>query len=195
MRQRIAVQIAEAVLRVVGRVPPSNLPVSSSPDQRAEAIARAACQKAAAISAGLALPPGPWGLVTVLPDLALIWDLQARMVADIAAVYGRSATLDREHMLWCLFKHTGAQAFRDFVVRSGERYLVGKASVAALQSAAAVIGVKLSQHAINKGAPRFVPLLGAAGVGLYAWRDTREVAKAAQALFSASEEPSQRRSA
>lgn len=185
LRKTVAQRLAEAVLDVAGHVPASDLPASDSPEHKAQLIAQAACKKAATISAGLALPPGPWGLVTVLPDLALIWDLQAKMVADIAAVYGKSASLGREHMLWCLFKHTGAQAFRDFVVRSGERYLVRKASMAALQSAAQLIGVKLTQHTISKSASRFVPLLGAVGVGLYAYRDTREVAKAAVALFSA----------
>src|SRR6218665_644423 len=161
LRKTVAQRLAEAVLDVAGHVPVSDLPASDSPEHKAQLIAQAACKKAATISAGLALPPGPWGLVTVLPDLALIWDLQAKMVADIAAVYGKSASLGREHMLWCLFKHTGAQAFRDFVVRSGERYLVRKASMAALQSAAQLIGIKLTQHTISKSASRFVPLLGA----------------------------------
>ena len=189
LRKNLAQRLADAVLNVVGHVPESELSASDTPAQKAEAITRAACKKAATISAGLALPPGPWGLVTVLPDLALIWDLQAKMVADIAAVYGKSAVLSREHMIWCLFKHTGAQAFRDFVVRSGERYLIRKASVSAIQAAAQLIGIKLTQHTISKSASRFVPLLGAAGVGLYAWRDTREVARAAIALFSELEQP------
>jgi hypothetical protein len=184
MRSEIAQSIGDAVLKLAGHVPRSALQASDEPRQRAEAIAQAACKKAAALSAGFSLPPGPWGLATVLPDLLLIWNLQAKMVADIAAVYGRSASLGREHMLWCLFKHTGVQALRDLVVRSGERYLVRKASGAAIQTVARLIGVKLTQHMINKGIARFVPLLGAVGVGIYAWRDTRGVARAAMDLFS-----------
>lgn len=180
----IARQLSDAVMSLAGRVPDSTLEASSDPDQRAETLCRAACKRAAAISAGLAIPPGPWGLATVIPDLTLIWNLQAQMVADIAAVYGKSASLGREHMLWCLFKHTGAQAFRDFVVRGGQRWMVKKASLAAIQSAAQAIGIKLTQRTISKSAARFVPLLGAVGVGLYAYRDTREVARAAIALFS-----------
>ena len=182
---RVAQQIADAVMQLIGRVPASKLPVSDSPAQRAEAIIQSACKRSAAISASLAIPPGPWGLLTVIPDLALIWDLQARMVADIAAVYGQSATLGREHMLWCLFKHTGAQAFRDLAVRKGERWLVKKASQLVLKQAAQVIGVRLTERAISKSVVRFVPLAGAVGIGLFAWRDTREVGRAAVALFEA----------
>lgn len=184
VRTNLARQMGDAVMSLAGRVPSSKLSVSDDPAQRADEITRAACKKAAAISAGLAIPPGPVGLMTVIPDLTLIWNLQAQMVADIAAVYGKSASVGREHMLWCLFKHTGAQAFRDFVVRGGQRWLIQKASLGAIQSAAQAIGIKLTQRTISKSAARFVPLLGAVGVGLYAYRDTREVARAAQALFA-----------
>ena len=54
---------------MVGRVSESELSASDTPEQKAGAITRAACKKVATISAGLALPPGPWGLVTVPPDL------------------------------------------------------------------------------------------------------------------------------
>lgn len=184
VRSSIAAKLTDAVLNLAGRVPASAVAASNAPDHKAKVIASTACKKAASISAGLAIPPGPWGLATVIPDLAIIWDLQARMVADIAAVYGQSASLGREHMLWCLFKHTSAQAFRDFVVRSGQRWLVKKVSFGVIQSAAQVIGIKLTQHTISKSASRFAPLVGAVGVGLYAYRDTREVARAAVELFS-----------
>jgi hypothetical protein len=184
IRASIARQLADAVLNLAGRVPASAVAASDDPVHKANAITFAACKKAAAISAGLAMPPGPWGLVTVIPDLAIIWDLQAKMVADIAAAYGQTASLSREHMLWCLFKHTGAQAFRDFVVRSGERWLVQKASLSVLQSAAQAIGVNLTQRTIGKGISRFMPIIGAVGVGVYAYRDTREVASIAIDMFS-----------
>ncbi len=185
LRGRAAQQFADAVLALAGRVPQSSLPASDAPEHRAEALIQAACKKAAAISASLAIPPGPWGLVTVIPDLALIWDLQARMVADVAAVYGQSASLGREHMLWCLFKHTGAQAFRDMAVRKGERWLVRKASQVVLKQAAQVIGVRLTERAVSSSVVRFVPLVGAVGIGLFAYRDTREVGRAAMAMFAA----------
>ena len=44
-------------------------------------------------------------------------------------------------------------------------------------------GIRVSQQMVGKSAARFVPLIGAAGVGLYAYRDTRAVARAAIALF------------
>lgn len=34
--------------------------------------------------------PGPLGLLTILPDMYAIWRVQAQLVADIAAVYGKT---------------------------------------------------------------------------------------------------------
>ena len=71
----------------------------------------------------LALPPGPLGYVTILPDLVGIWRIQAQMVADMAGVYGQQAFLSREQMLYCLFRHAAAQAMRDVLYAGAEQNL------------------------------------------------------------------------
>ena len=132
----------------------------------------------------MALPPGFLGWLTILPELMGVWKLQAQMVSDIAAVHGKSATLGREQMVYCLFKHVSAQLFRDVVVRVGERFVIQRASLGFLQSAARTLGVKVTQKVIGKSAARFVPLIGAVGVSAYAYFDTTQVAKTAIELFS-----------
>jgi hypothetical protein len=102
-----------------------------------------------------------------VPDLLAVWKIQAQLVADIAAVYGKEATLTKEHMLRCLFRHTASQAVRDLVVRSAQRYLL--------------------QRAVGSSAARFLPVVGAVGVGGYAYYDTRQVAAAALALFDSAQ--------
>jgi hypothetical protein len=109
--------------------------------------------------------------------------VQANMVADIAALYGRQGTLTQEQMLYCLFKHTASQAVRDLVVRAGERWLVKKATSQVLQAVARRIGAKISERAVTKTASRWLPVVGAIGVAAYAYYDTAQVAKAAIELF------------
>lgn len=87
-------------------------------------------------------------------------------------------------MLYCLFKHVSAQLVRDVVVRAGERFLVQKASSAMLQSIAQKLGVKVTQGLVGRGVSRFVPVLGALGVGAYAYFDTTRVAQTAVELFT-----------
>jgi hypothetical protein len=180
----LAGRIEDAILDLAGKVPTTHEPQSDSPHQRAQALARTAAKAAAGVSGAAALAPGPFGLLTLLPDLMIVWKVQAQLVADIAAAYGQSASLGKEQMLYCLFKHAAAQAFRDLVVRSGERFIVRRAGVKLLQSLAGKIGMQLAQRTVGKAAARYLPLVGAAGVAGYAYYDTRKVAANAIALFS-----------
>src|SRR5438552_6860994 len=110
--------------RVISHVPAPKTHEVADPDRAADEIARTAARQAALLSGSLALPPGPFGMVTVLPDLYLIWKTQRQMVADIFALYGRSAELTRMHMLYCLFRHAASQVLRDVAVRTGQRIVV-----------------------------------------------------------------------
>ena len=135
------------------------------------------------LSGSLALPPGPLGLLTVLPDLYLIWQTQRQMVADIFALYGRSAELTRTHMLYCLFRHAASQVLRDVAVRAGERLVVREISSSALRGVLGSVGMALSKRMAGSAASRWVPLVGAAAVAGYAFWDTHQVAKTARRLL------------
>jgi hypothetical protein len=175
---------SEAILDLVLHVPESQEQALLHPAARAHTIGRTAARQATTLASSLALPPGVLGWLTVLPELIGVWRIQAQMVSDIAAVYGKQKTLKREEMLYCLFKHVSAQLFRDVAVRVGERVLVREATTKVLQSIAQTLGVKVSQRVLSKGAARFVPLLGAVGVGAYAYFDTLQVAKTTNELFA-----------
>jgi len=181
--------ISAAVLEVAGHIPHSDAAASAHPREAAQALVRAAASKAATVSGTLALAPGPFGLLTVLPDLVAVWRIQSQLVSDIAALYGQTASLSKEHMLYCLFKHSAAQAVRDLSVRAGERWLIRQASGTLLQTIAKRLGARLSQKLLGAGAARFLPLLGAVGVGGYAYYDTTRVAASAIELFEKSAGP------
>nr|WP_049623666.1 hypothetical protein [Frateuria defendens] len=175
--------VTRAILDFVSQIPPSEVGSSQAPADAARRLAQRAAQRAALTAGSLALPPGPVGWLTLLPELVAIWRIQAQLVSDIAAAYGRHAELGREQMLWCLFRHTAAQAFRDLVVRMGDRLLFRQMSATALRRVAQRIGVHVSQRALGKGVTRWLPVVGAVGVGAYAYYDTRRVADTAIALF------------
>ncbi len=176
-------RISEAIIDFVANVPKSSHRKHKRPAEAAAAIASAAASKAAVTAGSLALPPGPLGWLTILPELVAVWKIQSQMVADIAAVYGKKPTLTREQMIYCLFRHTAAQAVRDMVVRIGERILVRRAPQAVLQGIAGRIATKLAERVLGKGVTRWLPVVGALGVGAYAYIDTGQVAKTAIELF------------
>jgi hypothetical protein len=176
-------RIAEAILGFLSEIPTTSEPLNPSPKDRARHIASTAARKACTISGALALPPGPAGLVTILPDLVAVWRVQAQMVADIAGAFGQSAALSREQMLYCLFKHTAAQAVRDLVVRAGERFLVRTASVRVVQGVAGKVGIKVTQRAMATSVSRWLPVVGIVGVAGYAYYDTAQVGATAISFF------------
>jgi len=177
-------KVTQAILDFVSKVPASKIDGSADPDAEARRIGNAAARRAALTAGSLALPPGPLGWLTILPELTLIWKIQGQMVSDIAAAYGRHAELGREQMLWCLFRHTAAQAFRDVVVRMGDRLVFRRMSHGIAQRVAKQVGVKLTQRTVGEGISRWLPVVGALGVGAYAYYDTGHVASTAIALFS-----------
>jgi len=179
-------RITRAILDFVAEIPASRVGGAKDPENEARRLASRAAQRAALTSGSLALPPGPLGWLTVLPELVAIWKIQAQMVSDIAAAYGKHAQLGREQMLWCLFRHTAAQAFRDLVVRMGDRLLFRRMSYTVVERVAKRIGTAVTQRAVGKGLSRWLPVVGALGVGAYAYYDTGQVAKTAIDMFSGS---------
>ena len=107
-----------AIERAITTVPPPQTHEVSDPDAAADVIAKRAARQAAILSGSLALPPGPFGLMTVLPDLYLIWKTQRQMVSDIFGLYGRSAELTRVLILLCLFRLGASVFLRDVSVRA-----------------------------------------------------------------------------
>lgn len=175
--------LGNAVLGVIGQPPRSRLRRRADPAAASDALIRAATGKAGLAAGALALPLGPIGWLTVLPELATVWRLQSTMVADIAAVHGQPPP-SPEQLLYCLFDHTGARIVRQLLVQTGERGLVQVASAQLLRMAAAKVGASIAKRVAGRSLARWVPLAGAAGMAAWAAWDTRQVGRTAQALFA-----------
>lgn len=173
------------MIGAIAETPASAEPAGDSPAARAAAIANKAARTAASLSAGAALVPGPMGLLSLLPEIVGVWKVQTQMVADIAAIYGKTTRASRGQMLYCLFRHLSSHGVRGMAVRTGEKVLLRGAALALLPRLAASIGVQLSQRAAARIVARYVPLVGAAGVGAYAFYDTQRVARTAIEVFGA----------
>ncbi|MFY7865866.1 EcsC family protein [Roseateles sp.] len=179
-------RVSNALLGLIGSRPESKATARATLSlaaQAAQVAAHDAAKKAAMAAGALALPPGPLGWLTIVPEMAAVWRIQSQLVADIAALYGRTAELGQTQMLYCLFRHTAAQAVRDLAVRVGERMLVRPATTALMQKVVGAVGVQLSQKVLGKSVSRWVPMVGAAAVSAYAYYDTQQVAKAAIEMF------------
>jgi len=182
-QKKIVDRIVDVLLALVSQVPPSTVRASPSPPDQARSLILHASAKAALVSGTLALPPGPLGMLTVLPDLIAIWNIQRQLVSDIAAVHKKTPQLGPAAMIYCLFRHAAAQAVRDVVMRVGERYLVRRATLGLTQRVLRRVGISVTERATGRAISRWLPIIGAVGIGGYAFFDTMQVGKTAVAFF------------
>ncbi|HSE88803.1 MAG TPA: hypothetical protein VLJ79_21480 [Candidatus Binatia bacterium] len=172
------------LFKVIHEIPTSTEKETSEARIRSRKLISEASFKAAAISGALALPSGPLAWLTILPDLAAIWRLQAQMVADIGAVFGKKGKLTEESMIYCLFRHAAAQVVRDLVTRMGERVVVQRASFRVAENVLESIGIRLVHRVARGGLWRLLPAIGALAVAGYAYYDTEQVGQTAVEFFS-----------
>ncbi|HUR57777.1 MAG TPA: hypothetical protein VM029_08705 [Opitutaceae bacterium] len=175
--------VSQALHALVSQVPASTERAGANGPAHAQAIAKKAALKAAAVSGTLSLPVGPLGLATVLPDLLGIWRIQSQMVADIAAVMGRRDVLTPETMIICLFKHGGVGLTRMMFASEGEDVVVQRIANRTLQQLLEKIAIRMLQRLAAKSIARWLPFVGALGAGAYAFYDTAQVAANALELF------------
>jgi hypothetical protein len=172
------------LFKVIHEIPTSTEKETSEALIRSRKLISEASFKAAAISGALALPSGPLGWLTILPDLAAIWRLQAQMVADIGGAFGKKGKLTEESMIYCLFRHATAQVVRDLVTRMGERVVVQRGSLRVAENVLEGIGIKLVHRVARGGLWRLLPAIGALAVAGYAYYDTEQVGQTAIEFFS-----------
>lgn len=182
-RSRAQEAIGRRAAALLTAVPPARAAQTEDAASAARRISLKAAREAAILSGSLALPPGPTALLTLLPDLYLIWRVQQQMVADIFAVHGRSAQLTPAHMVHCLLRHVASHAVRGLAVRAGERLIVGQLAGKALESTVTQVLWRAVRQATTIHSSRWIPLAGALAVAVYAHRDTLRVAREAIALI------------
>ena len=121
-------------------------------------------------------------MLTVLPDLYVIWKMQRQMVADIFGLYGRTRRAARPPTCCIAFSGTWrAMCCAMSPCARASAWSCSSSSAGALQGVLGSLGVSLTRRVAGTAASRWVPLAGAAAVGAYAYWDTLQVANAPRA--------------
>lgn len=178
-------KIINALMNLLGSIPKSTEDAHvHNKKNRCDDLTRVACLKCAALAGTAALPPGPMGLATILPEMIAIWRVQQQLVSDIASVYGKTAVLTKEAMLYCLFKHASARLLASVAVNVGGKVLLRRVSLRFFQNILKQVAIKITQRTIAKGLGRWLPIIGSIALAAYAAYETNEIGKNAIELFS-----------
>lgn len=176
--------IAPAVLEVVSDVPRPRVRRRRQPEEAARQLAATAALKAAFAAGSLALPGGVLGWLAVLPQLRTVWRIQVQLVVDIAALQGHRGRPTREEILHCLFQHGTTRTLQQVAARVAAGVPAASVPGRLLQVVAHRVAVRLVQRVAGRRWARLLPLVGAAGIGAYAYFETARVGTAAMALFA-----------
>ncbi len=146
-------------------------------------INKAAIQ-AAALSAGLAIPPGFAGFVTLIPGILAIWKLQRKLVMEIADLYGADPVMRRKRMIHCFAGHSAAQLAKDLLVKDKKWLFLKKTTGEGTEQLMRHLGIGIvKKKGVHCFVQRMVPVLGSVLAGVYAFYDTQRVGRAALEHF------------
>lgn len=159
-------------------------PTIQPPDNLIQELVQNASFKSGLVSATCSLPPGPLGILSILPELLFVYRIQGHLILDIAALYGKEVQVTKELLLYCLFKHGGAQVFRKIIEESSLKILIRPTTVRVFQTMLEKLGILISKSIIRKQFARWIPIGGAVVTGTFAYYDTKRVGKTAMDLFS-----------
>ena len=136
----------------------------------------------AAISGGVSLVPGPWGMVAVIPEIAAIVRNQLAMIYDVGMAYGKSKVLNKELLAGVLLTAMGASA-GSLLVMQGSKVLVKRVSLRAFQKIIVILAGRITQQALKSAISKWLPVIGAAALAVWSNYFTRQVGKKAIEIF------------
>lgn len=151
--------------------------------QTVDELIKVASWKAFATSTALALPPGPLGLATILPELLAITKIQINLVYAIAKVRGQEAKLN-DSLVALIFAHeAGLQIGRYLSQNYGNKVVVRSLSQRALAQVAEQIGIRIGIRITQKALGRWIPVLFAPVFGALSKKMTERIGREADKMF------------
>ena len=148
-----------------------------------EEMVSSASWKAFSISTAAALPPGPLGWATLLPELLAVTKVQMNLVYAIADHYGKKGMINRTIVALIFANQAGVTVGRNVVKKVGSKVVIrtigSKAVRPIAQKIAARIGARITQKAVG----RWVPFVLAPVFGAFSKSMTTDIGNEAIKLF------------
>lgn len=134
------------------------------------------------ISGGAALIPGPMGMVSIVPEIALVFRNQIGLVYDIGRLHGKEEVLDRDLLMGVILTAMGSGATAVLVMHGG-RVLVKRSSLRVFQRLMAVLAGRITQKALKATISRWLPVVGAAFMAWFSHHMTKRIGRKADEIM------------
>ena len=159
---------------------PENTRVTGTPSEMTVSAAR----EAFLVSSAASLPPGPAGMLTLVPEFVAVTKIQVNLVYRIAKYYGKEGSVDRVTLLLVFGQAFGIGAGRIALREAEKRLAVRLLQERAGRTLGQRLGARVGRRMALAGLGRWIPLVSAPVFGLIARSLTRKIGAHAQKHFS-----------
>ena len=166
---------------LIARFAPSVVEVTG---ETPEEMISSASWKAFGISTAAALPPGPFGLATILPELMAVTKLQMNLIYSIAALHGKKGDLNPTLILLIFANEAGVKVGKTVAEKIGAKVIVKALGSRSARAIANKIGIQISARITQKAVGRWVPFVMAPVFGAFSKSMTTRIGEEANRLFS-----------
>jgi hypothetical protein len=135
------------------------------------------------ISTALGLVPGPLGMATILPEVAVLARLQINLIRRIALHHGKENKVNKELVLLIMANATGVAAGEIMLRRVGTTLVLKSVNTRVIRAMARKVGTGMVDLAVKRAIGRWIPLVTAPLFGHFSRSLTRRIGKEADKLF------------
>jgi len=158
---------------------PDKVPATSS----ISVIIDSYANKNMVVSGGMNMIPGPWGMVAIIPEIAILIRNQLAMIYDIGVAYGKSNVLNKELLAGVFLSAMGVSAGGLLVMHSG-KVLVKRVALRVFQKVIIILAGDVTQKVIKSMIAKWFPIFGPAAMGVWANYSTRQIGKKAAEILA-----------
>ncbi|MEH2266627.1 hypothetical protein [Nostoc sp.] len=158
-------------------------PIKRPTLQDIDSIVKSYSNQNALIAGATNLIPGPLGMLATLPELVAIIRNQIQMIYDLGVAHGKESNLNATLLLG-LFSTVMGEGAIGLVAIKGKQLLVKKASVQVIQKVIFWLGGSISQKLLKQFIAKWLPVVGAAAMAIWARQSTINMGKKASEMLA-----------
>ncbi len=159
---------------------PDSVQVDGAPEDMTDF----ASNKAFSVSLASGMMPGPFGMATILPELAAVTKIQMDLIYKIAKYHGRADRVDRSLILCVFAGALGVTAGRILAQKIGSRVIIKTLSTQAAQKIAGAIGTRIGSAVVQRSVGRWISFATAPFFAYFSRKMTEKIGQYAEELLS-----------
>ena len=136
------------------------------------------------ISTAAAVPWGPIGWATILPELIAVTKIQVNLIYKIAKYHGKLGQLNKSLVVLVFANQAGLTMGRHLMHKIGPKLVIRSLGSKAIRPIAQRIAAKVGTRISRKLAGRWIPVVLAPLFGAFSKSMTTEIGRTADWLFS-----------